>query len=320
MKPFKDIRYGILSLLCVFFFAASIFPQISFSATLPGCPEDMIAYWRADSDASDYLGNQDGTLMNGAGFAEGVCESAFSLDSGSNDYISIAGSSDFDLDVTDDKSFALWWKANDLNGMLISRRVSSSGEKGLSIDLTPDHYRIHLEWYHHADFAASYFTGEWNHLVVTKAGTTWRLYHNVVEVTISESLGWPYNADATQSVPLLIGKDGALRPNFNGLVDEVAVYNEALTAQEALDLYQSSCHYCGLSAITTPTPAPTPTIPQPTPPVQCEISTGSISFNGQSDYISLASAIDETPPFSILAWVYLKEYGQIGRASCRERV
>ena len=44
------------------------------------CPEDMVAYWRADGDAADYVADHNGTLMGGATFAAGHCEQAFSLD------------------------------------------------------------------------------------------------------------------------------------------------------------------------------------------------------------------------------------------------
>jgi len=41
----------------------------------------------------------------------------------------------------------------------------------------------------------------------------------------------------------------------------------------------------------------------------CEVSTNSLNFDGEEDYICLTDNIDETPPFSVSAWVYLQDYG-----------
>src|SRR2546425_1221831 len=47
--------------------------------------------WRAEGDANDNVGNNDGTLVNGATFAAGEVGQAFSLD-GVDDYVEIADS------------------------------------------------------------------------------------------------------------------------------------------------------------------------------------------------------------------------------------
>src|SRR6266568_1888438 len=57
----------------------------------PSCvpaPAGLIAWWRAEGDATDAVSTNNGTLMNGATFAPGEVGQAFSLD-GINDYVSI---------------------------------------------------------------------------------------------------------------------------------------------------------------------------------------------------------------------------------------
>jgi len=65
------------------------------------------------------------------------------------------------------------------------------------------------------------------------------------------------------------------------------------------------------------TPSPIPTLsprpsafssPTPELPGECEPSLRSLLFDGNNDYVALSDDIDETPPFSITAWVYLDSY------------
>ena len=53
---------------------------VAITPTPPSCPEGMIAYWPAEGDATDYMGDHDGTMMNGAAFASGKIAQSFSLD------------------------------------------------------------------------------------------------------------------------------------------------------------------------------------------------------------------------------------------------
>lgn len=84
--------------------------------------------------------------------------------------------------------------------------------------------------------------GVWTHVVGTKNGTTVKIYYNGVDRT-----GTVSNTTATldqTGEPLLIGADpvpgGARREGFIGGLDEIAVYNRALTITEALDHYNAT--------------------------------------------------------------------------------
>lgn len=229
------------------------------------CPLEMIAYWRADSDATDHMKHHDGTLMGGATFGDGHCEQAFSLD-GIDDCVSIPSSSDFNLRETSAKSIVLWWNADTLSGTLVSRRRPSEYALGLLLAIEPSDYYLHVYLGYWARFTAAYTTSQWYQVAITKDGENWKLYQDGLELPISPSSNWPWSHDITaEDVPLLIGQDGgASLPNFDGLIDEVAVYNKTLSPEEVLALYQSSCHYCDRVPTATPTPTPTPT-PSPTP-------------------------------------------------------
>jgi chitodextrinase len=68
----------------------------------------------------------------------------------------------------------------------------------------------------------------WTHLAVTYDGATLRLYVNGVQVS---SLARTGNI-VTSTNPLQIGGDSLFRQYFNGIIDEVRVYNVALTAAQ----------------------------------------------------------------------------------------
>ena len=68
----------------------------------------------------------------------------------------------------------------------------------------------------------------WTHLAATYDGTTMRLYVNGAQVASQAQTG----AIATSTDPLQIGGDSIYGQYFQGAIDEVRIYNVALTAAE----------------------------------------------------------------------------------------
>lgn len=69
-------------------------PNASLTVTSAVCataPAGLVAWWRAETNAFDTVGGQDGTLMNTAGFAPGKVGQAFSLD-GTNGFVQVPAS------------------------------------------------------------------------------------------------------------------------------------------------------------------------------------------------------------------------------------
>jgi hypothetical protein len=100
----------------------------------------------------------------------------------------------------------------------------------------------------------------WAHVAATYDGATMRLYVNGVEVSSRAQTG----AIATSTNPLQIGGDSFYGQYFTGLIDEVRIYNQALSVDEI----QSDMN-TPVTPPSTPTPTPTPTA-TPTPD-QCEV-------------------------------------------------
>lgn len=81
---------------------------------------------------------------------------------------------------------------------------------------------------------------QWTHLAITYDGLTKRLYVNGVEVASTVEAGALVYDPAP--VPVTIGCDWANNTSiarFHGRIDEVAIYNRALTADEILGIYNA---------------------------------------------------------------------------------
>jgi Concanavalin A-like lectin/glucanases superfamily/Fibronectin type III domain len=104
----------------------------------------------------------------------------------------------------------------------------------------------------------------WIHLATTYDGATFRLYVNGVEVASRAQTG----SMATSTNPLQIGGDSVYGQYFTGLIDEVRVYNRALSASEIQ------------TDMSTPVGGSAPASPPPTPASPGNL--GATAVNGTS--------------------------------------
>lgn len=77
--------------------------------------------------------------------------------------------------------------------------------------------------------------GMWQHLVLTRSGNTWTVYKNASAVTGGST---DTGSVGNHSGSLEIGSQNAAS-SFNGSIDDVRVYNRALSAQEVRTLYET---------------------------------------------------------------------------------
>ena len=80
-------------------------------------------------------------------------------------------------------------------------------------------------------------TGTWTHLALTYNGSTLRLYLDGDQVSASAQSG----TLASSSAPLEIGGDGIYGQYFQGLIDEVRVYNVARSQAADSDRHGDAC-------------------------------------------------------------------------------
>jgi Concanavalin A-like lectin/glucanases superfamily/Carboxypeptidase regulatory-like domain len=199
----------------------------------------MVAWYPSEGSALDVRGGNNGTLQNGTAFAPGKVGQAFSFD-GSNDYISIPKSPALNFG-TGDFSVEFWAKFNnagglgglisgdnfgaagDYNGWLFNNDFSSNGVGWLTrkASVGTAHARIPV---------SNFSNGVWYHLAGVRTGRTINFYVNGTLV----SSGTETSAiDVSNPYELRIGSLSQGAPqNFSGLIDEVALYNRALSPVE----------------------------------------------------------------------------------------
>ncbi|MCX6922096.1 MAG: immunoglobulin domain-containing protein [Verrucomicrobia bacterium] len=224
---------------------------ISSNATLtvnlpPPCaapPPGLVSWWRAEGNASDQAGVNQGTLQNGAGFAGGEVGQAFDFD-GTSQYVDVADNAS--LNPTGSISVEAWiYPRLPLNGIaspIVKKAGEGSGQlDGYSLETAGSSgvlFAVCLnggqQWVLTAP--APMPIGQWNHYVGVYDGARVSIYLNgTLAATVAVS---------GQILPsgnhLQIGHDPADPSRyFNGLIDEAGVYNMALSAAQIQAIYQA---------------------------------------------------------------------------------
>ena len=137
------------------------------------------------------------------------------------------------------RSYYLWWKMPEPaweSYALITRRDASEDNRGFyfGLNTTFGGYVIELQKGHKARFKVPLGKARTWHLaaVVKEASGQWSVYHDGVKLAVTDSEGWPFDEGAEKNVPLWIGNDPVTGASFFGAMDEIRIYNRALTADE----------------------------------------------------------------------------------------
>jgi len=207
----------------------------------------LVVQWKLDESsgttAADSSGNgYDGTLtnMNGNEWTTGTLDGALEFD-GSDELVSCGN-----LDVTGGDghiTLTAWMKADDF-GTSDARFISKA--TGTS---TSQHYWMLSTWngsqlrfrlrtsstQNLYSSSGVLSTGVWTHVAATWDGSTMRVYRNATDVGSTSKSG---TLATNGSVGVAIGNQppGAGNRPFDGLIDDVRIYNRALSAAELVDV------------------------------------------------------------------------------------
>ncbi|MBI5133949.1 MAG: LamG domain-containing protein [Candidatus Taylorbacteria bacterium] len=212
----------------------------------------LVGYWSFDEGAGtvahDLSGRgNNGAVANGMQWSLGKRGKAVQGD-GIDDVVSIPDPANGSLDFGASTDFTLsaWVKSSDLSNtpfIIDKRRTFGGAASGYTLQLSS----VGLPSLRIADgtnvasygpSTGSYADGKWHHYVVSakRVGTT-RFYVDGVEVATADisSIG-----NITRALDLYIGsKDLTSTNTLNGSVDDVRIYNRAISAAEATGLYSS---------------------------------------------------------------------------------
>ena len=221
--------------------------------------DSLIARWRADGNATDDVGDHDGTLMESAGYAPGRLGSAFSFN-GNNDHVVVADSPALrPAQVT----LSAWAFPTSFAGNNSPwDTVIAKGASGADGNMAWYEDTLWLGFHDGYPTFITYHLGrggvltmsptpvsrnQWHLLTATYDGSVARLYVNGEQVAENE-IGVPLYYDA-QDVPLTFGQDwqggGANGAPFDGRIDDIVLYDRALSPAEVLARFDGSSTDCG---------------------------------------------------------------------------
>jgi signal transduction histidine kinase len=218
-------------------------------------PSSQVAWWRGEGDARDAVGPHHGILKGGATFLPGLVGQAFSLD-GVDDYVLVADASR--LNVTGSFSVVAWVFPSVANRIMsILRRQSSSvlydyagyalfTQPGLSLNfgISDDAHQLDGEFQTFLSPTNVLTRNAWNQVAAIydqDTGTRY-IYANGVEIARREDppITLPSNkGDLILGAWDILSRDGSIG-SFQGLIDEVSIYQRAL-AEVAIQRLYSTC-------------------------------------------------------------------------------
>lgn len=249
-----------------------------------------------DGTAADTSGNgQNGTLQNGATIDGTTSNKYLSLD-GSNDRVDLGT-----WEVVGDKlsiSAWVWLDQNQNDQRVISKSTDTSNQNwalfvrtqgDVGFRITPEGGSLN-GLYTQGNFTMP--TGEWVHLVATYDGSTRKIFANGVERTSGAFTG--NIQTGTQRVVIGDNEPTGSRP-WNGKIDDVRVYDRALTQNEIGELY-----------LLIPEGAPEPPEPDTTPPTDPTLVDSSSTYNSTS--FSWTASVDE----NAVTYIIFRDGQEIG--------
>jgi hypothetical protein len=204
------------------------------SVSAKSCPEGMVSYWKFDDGegtiVSDSFGTNDGTLKDGT-WTEGLVGGALEFD-GIDDYVEVLGTPSLSFQTMSIETWIFVDKTTIDRAILAKRdgfymyapySPSPSSPFGQAYLISINGKHRPYTW-----SKESLTLGEWHQITGTYDGSQIKLY---VDGALKEVVLRPGSIDQNAN-PLLFGAHSPGRSHFDGLIDEIAVYNRALTSEE----------------------------------------------------------------------------------------
>ena len=206
----------------------------------------LVAHYPFNGNANDESGNANHGTVNGATLTTdrfGNANSAYSFD-GVDDWINVANSTSLQLfDIT----VSVWVNTiadGVVNGVINQNKHGSSTEEdGNWRLLITDENAIRFDVYYpnstnatHSTASGVYTSGNWSHIVATNDGITIRIYLN--GATVLETTQNVRSGPVTDPIEIGRFRHNDVPSHYSpGDIDDIRIYNRALTASEIQALY-----------------------------------------------------------------------------------
>ena len=232
MERINVNRYLTTAILATIMILSTL-PQLNTNTPNNPSGSGLVGYWMLDegsgTTAYDSSGYDNHGTIYGATWADGKAGKALSFD-GVDDYVSVPDSAS--LDITNEITIEAWiMKPDYTNGWILNKESSynleiAGGDNSIECNLKEQDGPGHTFF-----FGGNFPPNVWTHVAMTYDGNFLKAYLNGDELG-RRSLTITIE---TSTSDLLIGRRLLGTPNyFKGIIDEVRVYNRALSEEEII--------------------------------------------------------------------------------------
>ncbi|MCX5636426.1 MAG: LamG domain-containing protein [Planctomycetota bacterium] len=201
----------------------------------------LVAYWGLDGSADDSIGSNHGTIVGNPTWETGRLGGALLFDG--DDYVVIPNESEFDF--TDAMTVACWIKVRTFDKQW--QAIVTKGDNSWRIARTSDENTVALHCTgvtsnnngRNSNFGVEgniiVNDGKWHHVAGVYDGSKIYIY---VDGTLDRALS-ASGKISKGDYQVYIGENAERRGRqFNGLIDDVAIFDHALSEQEVAQLYR----------------------------------------------------------------------------------
>lgn len=237
---------------------AIIFSFTTFLKAQLSSDSKIVAQWKFDegsgTTAADTKGTSNGTLYNlpASAWIDGLVGKAIDFNTGdAASYVEVADNSIIDFNSTTSFTFSLLMKVSDISGTDMNfiwkgaTGKNTADEKGhwygmlfktnqLRLAVDDDAAKTQLGY---SDAHLTMNMEGWNHIVGVRDISAVMLYLYINGEKVAEMADGTTGDITSTPLPLVIGNNNNHDRNFLGAIDELTMYNAALTADEIKALY-----------------------------------------------------------------------------------
>ncbi len=209
-------------------------------AVCVSAPTNLTAWFPGEGDATDVKGGLNGTALNGAGFAAGKVGQGFTFN-GSTAVVQVPDNAAWNFGAND-FTVETWVKFNVLTSqdILVGHSEGTGSVNKWIFWRKNGAIEFHLNGSavsnitSDASFAPT--VGQWYHVAVVRSANTYKFY---VDGAQNGTDRFDSNTVPTAVAPLTLGQAEALT-SLDGMLDEVQIFNRALSGAEIASVYNAS--------------------------------------------------------------------------------
>ena len=201
-------------------------------------PSGAVAWWQAEGNAINTVGTNTISLGSGASYSPGKVGQAFNFNGASGAYITVQSSPS--LNLTQDVTIEGWIKPTNNTARIVNKEYAGGTDYGLRIDgVGALAFTIPgITYWSTVSGDPSKFVplNTFSHVAAVYDGATMVMYINGINVFQAGKTGPIQN-----NVPnnWRVGADLNGASLFTGLLDELTIYNRALSANEIQTIYNA---------------------------------------------------------------------------------